>query len=305
MSKRVTFVNTNQIKPAIAPIAFDYLSGPVQRAGFSMTLLDLCFSDDWEAAIAEHARAEAPDYWAVTLRNTDDVYFGSGCSFLDRIRDIVAALRRARAVPVVMGGAGFSVMPEKLLEFLGADFGIVREGEFTFPELLTCLEDGRGFLHIPGLVYREGETIRATLLAPNDCGPLQHIGPHQRTLVDNERYFAKGGQIGIEMHGQHDDLAVDPLGPQARQDVQSVRSRRHGDVRHDDFRTQLPGGFEKRCAVGDARHDVEVVIGEQSRQALPDDRVVVSDEHGVTAFRGRRFSHAHVPIPEVLGPNLH
>ena len=55
MSKRVTFVNTNQVKPAIAPIAFDYLSGPVARAGFSLTLLDLCFADDWEAAIAEHA----------------------------------------------------------------------------------------------------------------------------------------------------------------------------------------------------------------------------------------------------------
>ena len=48
MSKRVTFVNTNQVKPAIAPIAFDYLSGPVARAGFSLTLLDLCFADDWD-----------------------------------------------------------------------------------------------------------------------------------------------------------------------------------------------------------------------------------------------------------------
>ena len=198
MSKRVTFVNTNQVKPAIAPIAFDYLSGPVARAGFSLTLLDLCFADDWAAAIAEHAQAEAPDYWAVTLRNTDDVYFSSGYSFLDRIRDIVAALRRARPVPVVMGGAGFSVMPEKLLAFLGADFGIVREGEFSFPELLTCLEEGRSLLHISGLIYRDGESVRATLLEPNDCGPLQHLGPHQRTLVDNERYFARGGQIGIE-----------------------------------------------------------------------------------------------------------
>ena len=46
--------------------------------------------------IVEHARSEAPDYWAVTLLNTDDVYFGSGYSFLDRIRDIVTALRLAR-----------------------------------------------------------------------------------------------------------------------------------------------------------------------------------------------------------------
>ncbi|WP_241495949.1 tryptophanase [Paraburkholderia monticola] len=198
MAKRVTFVNTNQIKPAIAPIAFDYLSAPMERAGFELDLLDLCFSDDCEAAIAAHCRTAAPAYWGVTLRNTDDVYFSSGYSFLDRIRDIVAMLRRVRAVPVVMGGAGYSVMPEKLLAYLDADFGIVREGEFSFPELLTCLEEGRSFTHIPGLVYRDAAGVHATPLAPNTCGPLAKIGPHKRELVDNPHYFAKGGQIGIE-----------------------------------------------------------------------------------------------------------
>ena len=98
-----------------------------------------------------------------------------------------------------MGGAGFSVMPEKLLAYLGADFGIVREGEFSFPELLNCLEEGRPFVHIRGLVYRNSEgTVHATPLAPNDCGPLDEIGPHKREIVDNKHYFAKGGQIGIE-----------------------------------------------------------------------------------------------------------
>jgi radical SAM superfamily enzyme YgiQ (UPF0313 family) len=198
MRRRVSFVNTNQVKPAIAPIAFDYLSAPMERAGFDLTLLDLCFTDDCEAAIAAHCRDQVPDYWAVTLRNTDDVYFSSGYSFLDKIRDIVASLRRARSVPIVMGGAGFSVMPEKLLEYLGADFGIVREGEFSFPELLTCLEQGRSFTHIPGVVYRTADGVHATSLGHDGFGRLDLLGPHKRELVDNKRYFAKGGQIGIE-----------------------------------------------------------------------------------------------------------
>ncbi len=198
MTRRVTFVNTNQVKPAIAPIAFDYLSAPLERAGFELTLLDLCFSDDFDAAIAAHCRAHAPDYWGVTLRNTDDVYFSSGYSFLDKIRDMVASLRRARPVPIVMGGAGFSVMPERLLEYLGADFGIVREGEFSFPELLTCLEQGRSFTHIPGLVFRDGDGVHSTRLGPDTCGRLDLLGPHKREVVDNRHYFAKGGQIGIE-----------------------------------------------------------------------------------------------------------
>jgi radical SAM superfamily enzyme YgiQ (UPF0313 family) len=198
MAKRVTFVNTNQVKPAIAPIAFDYLSAPTERAGFELTLLDLCFTDDCDAAIAAHCLAHSPDYWAVTLRNTDDVYFSSGYSFLHKIRDIVASLRRARPVPVVMGGAGFSVMPEKLLDYLGADFGIVREGEFSFPELLTCLEEGRSFTHIPALVYRTAAGARSTSRDDDAVGRLDLLGAHKRELVDNQHYFAKGGQIGIE-----------------------------------------------------------------------------------------------------------
>jgi radical SAM superfamily enzyme YgiQ (UPF0313 family) len=198
MARRVTFVNTNQVKPAIAPIAFDYLSAPMERAGFDLTLLDLCFADDCDAAIAAHCLEHAPDYWGVTLRNTDDVYFASGFSFLDKIRDIIASLRSARAVPVVLGGAGFSVMPQKLLDYLRADFGIVREGEFSFPALLTCLEEGRSFTHISGVVYRDADGVQSTALGPNTCGPLAQLGPHKRELVDNTHYFAKGGQIGIE-----------------------------------------------------------------------------------------------------------
>ena len=97
-----------------------------------------------------------------------------------------------------MGGTGFSVMPEKLLDYLGADFGIVREGEFSFPELLTCLEEGRPFTHISALVYRTAAGVRSTSRDDDAVGRLDLLGAHKRELVDNQHYFAKGGQIGIE-----------------------------------------------------------------------------------------------------------
>jgi tryptophan 2-C-methyltransferase len=228
MARRVTFVNTNQVKPAIAPIAFDYLSGPVRRAGFDLCLLDLCFTEDVTSAIAAHCRARAPDYWAVTLRNTDDVYFSSGHSFLERIRGMVQALRAARPVPVIMGGAGYSAMPERLLDYLGADYGIVREGEFTFPELLQCLEEGRPFTEIPGLVFRRDGVVQATRRDADSCGPLERLGPHRRDLVDNERYFAKGGQIGIETKRGCNRKCIYCIEPLIK--GQRVRLRRPGDV---------------------------------------------------------------------------
>lgn len=228
MARRVSFVNSNQIKPAIAPIAFDYLSGPVQRAGFQLELLDLCFAEDFERAIVEHAARYQPDYWAVTLRNTDDVYFGSGHSFLERVQNMVAALKRARACPIVLGGAGFSVMPQQLLAYLGGDFGIVREGEFSFPELLTCLEERRDYTHISGLIYREGETVKATPWDKHTAGPLEALGPHLRKLVNNERYFVKGGQIGIETKRGCNRSCIYCVEPLIK--GQKVRMRRPSDV---------------------------------------------------------------------------
>ncbi len=228
MSKSVTFVNTNQIKPAIAPIAFDYLSGPVQRAGFSLRLLDLCFSDDIDGAIAYHCEQQQPNYWGVTLRNTDDVYFASGHSFIDGIRGIVASLRKACPVPVILGGAGFSVMPEKLLDYLDADFGIVREGEFSFPELLTSLENGGDIAQIPGLVYRRNGEVLSTPRDKSNCGALDTLQTHERRTVDNRLYFRKGGQIGIETKRGCNRRCIYCVEPLIK--GQSVRLRNPADV---------------------------------------------------------------------------
>ena len=198
MSKLITLVNTNQVKPAIAPIAFDYLSTPLRHAGFNVELLDLCFSDDYESQIVAYCRRQRPDYWGVTLRNTDDVYFASGFNFLQQIKHMVELLRQEADVPITMGGVGFSVMPEKILDYMGIDFGVVTEGEFSFPELLTRLESSHDVSDISGLVFRDGPVIRRNPIAKNQFGDLKGIGSHARELVDNPLYFEVGGQIGIE-----------------------------------------------------------------------------------------------------------
>jgi radical SAM superfamily enzyme YgiQ (UPF0313 family) len=195
MTRRVTLVNTNQVKPAVAPIAYDYLHEPLSRAGFQADLLDLCFSQDIETDIERYCRHNHPDFWGVTLRNTDDVYFSSQYSFLDAIREMVAALRRHRDVPIIMGGVGFSIMPEKILERCGADFGIVCEGEVSFPLLLTRLVNRQPYDDISGLVYKSGGHFKRNPVTFADLG---EVGAHRRLLVDNEKYFVAGGLAGVE-----------------------------------------------------------------------------------------------------------
>ncbi|AKU97374.1 Tryptophanase [Labilithrix luteola] len=192
---RVVLVNTNQIRPSVAPIAFDYLHEPLVEAGFEVDLLDLCFAEDWEAEIDRYCRLRRVDFWGVTLRNTDDVYFSSQHSFVPVARKMIDALRRGSPVPVTMGGVGFSIMPQKILEACGADFGIVCEGEVAFPALLTRLLNGQAVDDLPNLVYRTDKGIVRNDVQFADLGKLSS---HGRRLINNERYFLHGGQAAVE-----------------------------------------------------------------------------------------------------------
>jgi len=54
-------------------------------------------------------------------------------------------------VPIVLGGAGYSIFPKSALEYLGADMGIQGEGEAAFVQLLDALERKAVLSDIPGM----------------------------------------------------------------------------------------------------------------------------------------------------------
>jgi radical SAM superfamily enzyme YgiQ (UPF0313 family) len=87
--------------------------------------------------------AFAPDVVGISIRNLDDVdSLGPGEFAPDLDRDLVARIRRVTGAPVVLGGAGFSLMPEEVLAHVGADHGVVGEGERAFPDLVDTLARG-------------------------------------------------------------------------------------------------------------------------------------------------------------------
>ena len=88
--------------------------------------------------------------------------------------------------------------------------------------------------------------------------------------------------LGIVVHRQHDDLAVDALGFQPGQHVEPAQAR-HRQVGDDHVRPQPPRRLDELLAVAHRADDVEVVLLEQADEAFLDDRVVVGDEDGGTA----------------------
>jgi hypothetical protein len=198
----VALINTNRIRPPIAPIGLDYIAEAVHAAGHEVALLDLCWAEETPAAIAGFFQGASYDLVGLSLRNTDDSTYTSRESFIGPLAWLVQEVRRYTDARIVLGGVGFSVMPELILAHLerahglALDGGIWGEGEFALVELLARLEQGREWRDTPGLVCRrEDGTWQRN---PAVFHGLDELPAMSRRWVDNPRYFRWGGQAGIE-----------------------------------------------------------------------------------------------------------
>ena len=193
-TNRVVLVNPNRMKPAVAPIALDYLAHALEESGFQVDVLDLCFTTDFQHAISEYFSQHGVIAVGVTLRNTDDTYYASQDFFLPPFKEVTDCLKAHTSAPIVVGGAGFSIMPEAILSYCGLDLGIWGEGEHSLPLLIAKIAAGEEFSSVPALIYRTKRGFHHNIPIFFDLSKFNA----RRSIVDNQRYFAEGGMGNIE-----------------------------------------------------------------------------------------------------------
>lgn len=195
MAEKVLLVNPNRMKPPVAPIALDYLASALAERYFQADVLDLCFSQDWAGDIDSYFRDNSVVAVGITLRNTDDTSLGGQEFFIPRFKEVTDCIRERTSAPLILGGSGFSIMPEAILEYMGLDLGVAGDGEHSLPLLVEELVLKQDYSSVPGLVYRAQEGFRRN--------PPSHIGMDNfplpgRESVDNRRYFVEGSMGNIE-----------------------------------------------------------------------------------------------------------
>jgi len=192
---KIVLVNTNLMKPPVVPIGLDYLGTALKARGNSVSLLDLCKQEDWKKACDEYFSQNSPDAIGVTIRNTDDCFFSSKDFIIPGIKEIINYIKARSPAPIILGGAGFSLMPEKILEYLDLQLGIVGEGEESLPMLMEVLGNSKEYIKIPGLVSKVSGTYRRN---PRRFIDISSISLSARDTVDNLWYFKNGGMGAIE-----------------------------------------------------------------------------------------------------------
>lgn len=173
----------------VFPIGLAFLAGPLTRAGHTVSVLDLCFADDPQEAIASALAEHTPAAIVISLRNLDNVTWPGSRSYLPDLRTIVEACR-ARGT-VIVGGSGFSLMPLEVLAAVGADYGIAGEGEEALPQLLACLEAGSDPSALPGVVVAGASAFVPPRLISDICSP-------ERSLFNVTRYHTEGGMANVQ-----------------------------------------------------------------------------------------------------------
>lgn len=173
----------------VFPIGLAFLARPLAEAGHELAVLDLCFEQDPEKAVAAALAANSPEAVLVSLRNLDNVTWPESRSYLPGLRAIVEACRGT--AKVIVGGSGFSLMPIEVLAAVGADYGVAGEGEEVLPRLLECIASGADPSHLPGVVMAGASTFTPPHL-------LSRIGTPDRTLFNVARYHSEGGMANVQ-----------------------------------------------------------------------------------------------------------
>jgi radical SAM superfamily enzyme YgiQ (UPF0313 family) len=146
--------NTERINLPTMPLGLGYVAAATRTGGHEVAFLDLMVEEDPGTVVGEILERFGPDVIGISVRNIDDQQMEGTRFLLEPIKAVIARCRALTRAPIVLGGAGYSIYPESVLDYLGAEMGIQGEGEWAFPLLLDRLAKGDDLSDVPGLYVR-------------------------------------------------------------------------------------------------------------------------------------------------------
>jgi radical SAM superfamily enzyme YgiQ (UPF0313 family) len=155
--QRVLLIYANREREPwpVMPIGLSFVAAALKARGHEVSILDLVFCDDWPARIGASIDKHQPQIVGIGIRNIDNVDWSDHRNYLEDIRDgVVAPVRAATQVPIVVGGAAVNIMPHRVLEYLEADFVVHGDGEEASCELFEAYASGRSTHDIRGVIAR-------------------------------------------------------------------------------------------------------------------------------------------------------
>lgn len=155
---RVMFVSVNKLKSfrPVLPIGMVTVATQVRAAGHEVHVLDLMWEEEDEKAVREAVAAFRPEIVGISIRNVDSQNMLEPVIYTPLAREVADWARAQRpGVTVVLGGPGFSTVPDDLMDFVRADYGITGFAEESMVPFLAHLSHGTRPVDVPGVIFPE------------------------------------------------------------------------------------------------------------------------------------------------------
>jgi hypothetical protein len=175
------------------PIGLAYVAGHLDPERHSTKVLDLMFSDDYQADVAAVVREYQPDLVGLSIRNLDNGSFLDPQWALPVTKQVTELIRSISPATIVCGGPAFSILPRECFAYVEPDLGIAGDAGETFAELADRLEALEPYRDLPGLVYRESEEIVFTGVRSSSS----FSKPPRLEDLDLAKYRQAGFGIGV------------------------------------------------------------------------------------------------------------
>lgn len=172
--------NTTSTPYPIYPLGVSMVAAALRNAGYEVHQFDFLQNNMSLDSLGDEIKGMAPDIIGMSIRNIDNVNLLNEERYIDVVRNIVQRIRQETDAPVVLGGAGFSIMPEVILREVGGDYGIVGEGESLMVKFVANATRG---------AYPEKRCIRASSRLHGQEIPSAH---YDSRLME---FYLKSGNV--------------------------------------------------------------------------------------------------------------
>jgi radical SAM superfamily enzyme YgiQ (UPF0313 family) len=182
--------NIETLPDPVFPLGLAYISAELEKNGIQHKILDLCFADDFKNAIETTINDFNPDIVGLSLRNIDNVSYPNYISYLPFFRKVIQNVRKQSEAHIVLGGSGFSLIPDLVMTYLDADYGVIGEGEVSFVRLVRYLQGKEDLSSV----------LRAGIMDHHQ-GIIERLDDQQmpeRARFDNGAYLKWGGMGNIQ-----------------------------------------------------------------------------------------------------------
>jgi len=196
---RVLLISANTLTEPypVYPLGLDYVAAAIEgrhevriadmtaRNGLDTLLADSASGGGWPENLL------AADVIGISIRNIDSTDSTDPKGFFSAQRELIEKIRACSRALIVLGGSGFTLFPEEIMNALGADYGIIGEGE-RLAQLLDALENQKSAAAIPGVII--GRHPKAIPLPWN--GEFHRNFDHDPSCF--EFYLKHGGMLNLQ-----------------------------------------------------------------------------------------------------------